>query len=369
MKPNRIAVAALILTGIAAFILSRVVHLTPALASTAWGAIGGAIISSTIGAFVKGEVDDRNSALAARRDYEYEARKRLYADVEPLLFQLHEALEEAYHRVLSLVRTDGTGNLGDGPESWIKGNGYYLSSTVYKLLLPTAYLRLMQRRVTFVDLGLDPGIELKYQLLKMYARSFTDDFVFASPHDKVQGAPSYLEERRLDYRPNHPDWEKLAPEQPAVYARQALVLGDLEGIADLLIVQEGEKARVMFFSEFERLLAATPIDDNLTEALSLFRGFSPERKPVLARMLIAQACLGRFFLSIYHRATSARGLAAGLEADVKERGFESVTNWRTPNDDRKIALAYWKERLLRLEKDDAALRDVKDTSESRRDRR
>ena len=61
---------------------------------------------------VRAALADRNSAAAARRDYEYEARKRLYQHVEPLLFQLYEALEEAHYRVRSLVRTATQGHLG-----------------------------------------------------------------------------------------------------------------------------------------------------------------------------------------------------------------------------------------------------------------
>ena len=47
----------------------------------------------------------------ARRDYEYDAKKRLYQEIEPLLFQLFEALEEAHYRVRSLARSSRHGNL------------------------------------------------------------------------------------------------------------------------------------------------------------------------------------------------------------------------------------------------------------------
>lgn len=64
-----------------------------------------------IGRDFAAENEEKKSAAAARRDYEYEAMKRLYTDVEPLLFQLYEALEEAQHRVASLCRTSRNGNL------------------------------------------------------------------------------------------------------------------------------------------------------------------------------------------------------------------------------------------------------------------
>jgi hypothetical protein len=52
---------------------------------------------------LKGDITDRNSARAARRDYEYEARKRLYSEIEPLFLLLYAACEECYYRVKSLV--------------------------------------------------------------------------------------------------------------------------------------------------------------------------------------------------------------------------------------------------------------------------
>jgi hypothetical protein len=40
---------------------------------------------------LKGEVADKNSESAARRAYEYEARKKLYHEFEPIRFQLLES--------------------------------------------------------------------------------------------------------------------------------------------------------------------------------------------------------------------------------------------------------------------------------------
>lgn len=105
--------------------------------------------------FLKAQWADRNSADAAKRDYQYDAIKRLYAQVEPMLFQLYEALEEAHYRVRSLTRTSRSGSLRSDGDNWLADDGYYLRSTVYKLILPAAFFRLLQRRVTFVDINLD----------------------------------------------------------------------------------------------------------------------------------------------------------------------------------------------------------------------
>lgn len=339
--------------------------------NSAWGTITAALISSVIGvvmkfamdaqlATVQGDIqrnvqlaiederarvqeslttlkaalDDRNSATAARRDYEYEARKRLYDEVEPLLFQVYEALEEAHHRVRSLARTARNGNL-----SWLEPNGYYLTSTAYKLLLPVAHLRLVQQRMTFVDLGLDPHIELRYLLLKLYTRSFTDDFVLAETPP------------RLAYNPNDGDWHRKSKEDPAVYARQGFVLGDLECVAELLITREGEKNRAISYGEFEGLLSQSPIDDNLQEAIELFRGFSHERKPVLARMLVAQGCFSQFIIATYHSVDATGSLQERYKAVVDD-ALARELSWGTTHDNGiKVTSDYWGIKLDLLDRE------------------
>jgi len=365
----------------------------PDFANTAWGAIVAALVSATIGIFfkfladrdlakrqadltikvqdhvlevqggqqsklqtaqaevqreitrLKATLDNESAAASARRSYEFDARKRLYADVEPLLFQIYEGLEEAHYRVLSLARTDRAGHLRDG-DNWLGGRGYYLASTSYKLVLPAAHFRLLQRRMTFFDFGLDPQIDLRYLLLKTYVRSFTDDFDFA----KAAG---------LDYDPNHRDWRKLREGDPARYERQAVLLGTLEKIADKMIVSEGEKQRAMSFGEFEALL--NPIEPSIQEAVGLFQGFSPTRKPVLAHLLIAQACLARLILSTYHQGIGSGKLDHELKARVfGDESLISSLDWNGGSEKHIVAAkSYLTERLVNLEKELAIRRSLR----------
>ena len=69
----------------------------------------------------------------ARRDYEYEARKRLYGELQPLLFQLRELSEGAYRWVITLARTARKGQL-----SWLS-KGYFLTMTLYRFTAPLAF--------------------------------------------------------------------------------------------------------------------------------------------------------------------------------------------------------------------------------------
>lgn len=287
---------------------------------------------------LKSQLDERRSAASARRDYEYEARKRLYDEVEPVRFQVYEALEEAHYRVRSLARTARSGNLGAGPDSWVGDPGYYLRSTIYKLLSPIVHFRLLQRLMTFTDFNLDRDIALQYSLLKLYVRSFTDDFEFAAL------APT------LRYEPNHPRSETLVKEKPAVFSRQALVLGDLECIADMLIGHEHGKTRVLQFGEFEKLLDHPKLDDNLQEVLSLFISFSPDGKPILARLLLAQACFAHLILSTYRSATTPSQLPARLEKLLSDPELPTALAWADGKPaDLAPVRAYWQPRLERLD--------------------
>jgi hypothetical protein len=239
----------------------------------------------------------------ARRDYEYEAKKRLYGEIEPLLFQLYEALQEAHYRVRSLARSSRLGNLPD----WLEPNSYYLHSSAYKLILPAVYLRLIQREMTFVDLRVDESIRTRYSLMKFYSRSFTDDFEFA------KYTPS------LEYRPNDSDKPRDT--------RQGLVLGTLENICDTMIVKRSEDgSRAMSYAEFEDALAiGTP--SCLAELTSLLTNFSPLKRPILSRILIAQAVMAQLIASTYEGKTAVTELPTRLGEILKLYRSNRVLAW------------------------------------------
>jgi Flp pilus assembly protein TadB len=67
---------------------------------------------------VEAQLEDQNAERNARRDYEYEARKRVYQEVEPILFQLAELAEGGLHRIYSLARTARHGDLAPQRRGW-----------------------------------------------------------------------------------------------------------------------------------------------------------------------------------------------------------------------------------------------------------
>lgn len=168
---------------------------------------------------LRSELGEASAERNARRDYEYDARKKLYAEYEPLLFQLIEQSENAYYRVLSLARTAREGDLSPEGGGWLKRPGYYMRSTIYKLLAPIALFKIIQRNLTFVDLSVDPGISANYTLAKVLYLTFTCDFELAA-----------LSSPALKYEPHADVANNRRNENPQQFWRQGIPLGCLDNV-------------------------------------------------------------------------------------------------------------------------------------------
>jgi hypothetical protein len=219
-------------------------------------------------------------AEQAQRDYEYEARKHLYQECKPLIFQFVELAEDALYQIYSLARSARHGNL---PE-WLKrGDEYYIASTMYRLLAPLAIYKLIRRRLTIVDLTLDNEIDVHYQLAKHLDWSFTADF------DLAWG----LGVHPLDYDPNNPDWLTLRQQNPRKYWRQGLPVGKCENAVEAMIIHDSvaTEQRVMSFGEFESALhtADSAVANAFAIVSDIFLEFEPEKRPILWRALVTQA--------------------------------------------------------------------------------
>jgi hypothetical protein len=264
----------------------------------------------------KGSITDELAAHNARRSYEYDARRRLYAQVEPLLFQLFEAAEGGFRAVTSLVRTQQRGNL----PGWLDVEGYYLRSTIHRLFRPLAIFRLMQRTTTLVDFNLDPSIRLRYTVLKECYRTLTDDFGIA---ELKPGLP---------YHPNRADWATARLEAPEENWRQGLVVGLLDRLTDGMAVARGAAQDVMNYGEFETAtveggslrLAYMPVQD-------IFLNFDFVHRPVLARLLLVYAILIHTFMSIYGRPSDHVDFSAIVAELLNEaENRERLRWWKDP---------------------------------------
>ncbi len=229
---------------------------------------------------LKASLAEQAGEQKARRDYEYEARKRLYEECEPLLFQFSELAENGLHRIYSLARSSRQGSLTPG-SGWLAGPGYYMDSTLYTLFVPLTVYKLMQRLLTLVDLSLDPHIEAQYVLAKALYISFTDDFDFA----RVDPA--------ITYQPNHANWHQLRQTDPVTYWRQGIPVGRLDKAVESLLVNDTRGPRIMSFAEYEVEFYKqnSALRQNFLLISDTFTDFHPRNRPILWRMLVTQAHL------------------------------------------------------------------------------
>lgn len=260
----------------------------------------------------RAELSDLNSSRSARRDYEYDARKRLYTEIEPLLFQLFEAAEQSYFRVISLARSARADELTHDDK--LGQVNYYLHSTMYYMVLPAVIFRLIRTRMTFLDLDLDEHISTKYYLTKIYAFSLTDHFILAKADPE------------LPYDPDNQNWEDLIKVDPAKHVRQGLVVGTMEALLDQMIKEDNKGTRVMTFSEFTAELTKDTLSAPMSELQRLFLKFTPTTRPVLARMLLVQACLSNLILESYE-IQSASDLRLSIERFVNSDEFGKSFAW------------------------------------------
>jgi hypothetical protein len=219
----------------------------------------------------------------AKRDYQYEARKRLYQECGPAIFQLVELCEAAFFRVTGLAQTASEGHLEPGRGSFLR-DGYYRVSTLYRLLAPSAALKMIQRRLTLVDLSLDQTIWRQYTLARQAFLAFGDEFAFAR-----LGQP-------LEYKPWDKAGDQKARSNPAVYWRQGLPLGVIESAIEAILVSDREHdMRVMTYAECEAEYEKqdSRVRTNFDQIDFLIDDFHPRSRPVFWRLLVTQACLYR----------------------------------------------------------------------------
>jgi hypothetical protein len=210
------------------------------------------------------QLTDRLSRQAAeesaRRDYEYEARKRLYAQIQPLLFQLAELCESSYDRIVNLQQAR-VFRLLESPGS------YVMLSTIHRLASPLVVVRQIRRSLTAVDLGVDSTVRGQYLVAKEIARTLTCGQQLAET------------DPQLNYR-----WKTKTE-------RQYIGVGELEMLVTLLTIRDPDgSTRWMDYTEFQ---ASYQNDERARQLVNRIQipllGANPLTKPVVWRTLVAQA--------------------------------------------------------------------------------
>ncbi len=270
-----IALVTAVLTSLIAAGASLIVALGTAIAGTRFKRRSDAQLAELTAALTEAQ-HERD----AQRDYQYEARKRLYADLQPLLFQLTELCRSARRHTQGLARTARQGHLGSDAGSWVVSDDYYLRSTVYRLMVPVAVLELIRRRLTSLDLSLDDDIRTLYRFASALSGTWNSGF------DLAAAAPA------LEYRPHDEAAKEGVHRHPKIFAIQHLYAGQIDQIVSTMLVKDEDALRYRGYGEFE----AAYVDDanvraNVAPLLKIFTGFHPRTHPVLWRMLVVQAHL------------------------------------------------------------------------------
>jgi hypothetical protein len=181
--------------------------------------------------------ESRQSAEAARREYEFEARKRLYHECEPLLFQISQLSSAAIGRIISLARAaregELTGNEGllGGSIKEDSGRGYYYRSTLYHLLAPLAEFYILRTRLTLADISLDFSLNRQFLLSDAAYKGYTRDFDFAA------GAPEIVGYRETA------DRVAVSPCKQR-HKKQGVFLGRLDNVMERFIMPNSEQTGI-----------------------------------------------------------------------------------------------------------------------------
>ncbi|QDT99884.1 hypothetical protein [Gimesia aquarii] len=272
---------------------------------------------------LKSDLANSRAMHDARLDYEYEARKRLYHECEPIFFQLNESANDTKHRVISLARTSRLGHLGLEDDDWLTNEGYYSISTYYNLFIPLAHYKQIREALTLIDLNVDKVTKARYDLIKWLYICWTDDFELA----RLEPA--------LSYEPNIGNWLEQRNSDPRKYWRQGLPIGRLDSAVESLLTRlPDHKIHVKSYGEFESDYKnkQSEVSEGFSLVRDIFHGFDPRTRPILWRCLLVQSILSRAIIE-----SSKLSRDTNIEEFKPIRPFTKTEirelDWRNDKDD------------------------------------
>lgn len=206
---------------------------------------------SAMDAEIRKQVEIQLGEVSVQRQYEYEARRRLYLSIGPLRFQLLVACRDLVGRVQAI---------GASEKYAFQLDGYYARSTIYRLLKPIALASLIEEQMALNDFSVDQEAIDFLRFRRSVTRIYSGDELVA----------------------NHPR---------ANWAAQVehLFADSLSSVVQSLVERSDEKqARPLRFDEFNQKIEThgwsifSPIDQ-------LFDQFEVVYKPILWLRLVAYA--------------------------------------------------------------------------------
>jgi hypothetical protein len=213
------------------------------------------IDQTTLEGKVRQEVEAFLGDRSAEREYNLEARKRLYQAIGPLRFQLVIACDDAASR----VAYHGRHYSG---HSMIIDN-YYGRNTLYRLLRPLAIAELVEQQITYADFSVDPKA---LELLRF-----------------KQAAEVSLKDSEVILDHPNADWSDQI---------EHLFSGTLNRLANSLTVPDenaSNKRRPMHFHEFEDFIRDRKNQPQFAPLIKILQGFTITTKPIFWARLV---CFG-----------------------------------------------------------------------------
>jgi hypothetical protein len=242
------------------------------------------------------ELKDRLDRMAreenAWRAYEFEARKRLYADVRPLFFQIAEHSYLGCDRIVRILKNEV--KLHDTKD---------IGTSSLRIFAPLVLGRELQRRLTNVDLKLDPAVRAQYVVVREMLTNLHGGRAIAAM------------EPRIPYRENGDKHREDKDEK-----RGHLTWSQLERAIELFTVREKEgPTRPLRQGEFEEMLVSDGpgIEEKLKVVNDLFGDLPPNSSRVLGRLLLAQSAFMHVLIEMQASGTSDFP-ASVLPGDAKE---------------------------------------------------
>jgi hypothetical protein len=204
---------------------------------------------------IRKEVEVYLGEKSSEREYNLQAKKRLYTAIGPLRFQLLLACRDVATRIYNYSL--------DHRSFGFRMDGYYGQSTLYRLLRPVAITELIERQIAYADFSVDPsGIDL-LKFRKAAFMSFTDSDILIK----------------------HPmaDWSRQ---------KEHLFSGTLSTLANKILVSDANvmiKDRPMHFHEFQAQAQEEAWMKQLAPLTEILQDFRISRKPIFWLRLV---CFG-----------------------------------------------------------------------------
>lgn len=197
----------------------------------------------------------REAEEDAWRAYEFQALKRLYGEVRPLLFQVAEQ---------SHLGRDRLGRVLKGEINALEKVG----TTTLRICAPLVLARDLQRRLTNVDLALDDSVRNQYFVVREMLNNLHAGRAIAAVEPKI------------DYR-------------RAGDPRAHLTWSQLDRVIEVFTVREADgSTRPMRQGELDAMLVperVAELDEKLKVVRALFGNLPEYPSRVLGRLLLAQA--------------------------------------------------------------------------------